>query len=397
MNQKLLSGFTATLLMATLGVLPSYADQTGAMDESSTVKVSAPSNPLGQEASTLTDSPDSTPTDSSTDSTLASRQEVIKVGEYQSQEDHPEEAVTAIHSHELAGRQAVTLYVRSIPVLTFLGSNATAAAAESLPPIGGSAKESDASAGSTAPVVSRNSDSSEIKVASTQNNTLSSSASAADKASPSATPADQNDPMWRATETAARLNQLHRNNVDASTITVEWNQEQQRYVIKAGSEELVAMDTNIILPNTTQNPNEDALQATNLIRRQLGNAPPLESVSGQPQPSGTFTVGSVQFRVTGWASWYGPGFDGNYSASGEVFNQNAMTAAHPDLPFGTQVRVTNMDNGESVVVRINDRGPYAGDRIIDLSRGAAAAIGLVQSGVAPVTLEVLGTANAVAR
>jgi rare lipoprotein A len=97
------------------------------------------------------------------------------------------------------------------------------------------------------------------------------------------------------------------------------------------------------------------------------------------------------------ASWYGPGFDGNYSASGEVFNQNALTAAHRNLPFGTQVRVTNMDNGMSVVVRINDRGPYSGDRIIDLSRGAASAIGLVQSGVAPVNLEVLGAATAASR
>jgi rare lipoprotein A len=93
------------------------------------------------------------------------------------------------------------------------------------------------------------------------------------------------------------------------------------------------------------------------------------------------------------ASWYGPGFDGNYSASGEVFNQNAMTAAHRTLPFGTQVRVTNMDNGLSVVVRINDRGPFHGDRVIDVSTAAAEAIGLVNSGVAPVSLEVLGTAQ----
>jgi rare lipoprotein A len=93
------------------------------------------------------------------------------------------------------------------------------------------------------------------------------------------------------------------------------------------------------------------------------------------------------------ASWYGPGFDGNYSASGEVFNQNALTAAHPSLPFGTQVRVTNLDTGLSVVVRINDRGPHTGGRIIDLSTAAADAIGLTVSGVAPVNLQVLGTAQ----
>ncbi|MFM7427285.1 MAG: septal ring lytic transglycosylase RlpA family protein, partial [Elainella sp.] len=102
----------------------------------------------------------------------------------------------------------------------------------------------------------------------------------------------------------------------------------------------------------------------------------------------------VSLRISGYASWYGPGFDGNYSASGEVFNQNALTAAHPSLPFGTQVRVTNVDNGESVVVRINDRGPYAHNRVIDLSAGAARVIGLIQSGVAPVSLEVLNSAQA---
>ncbi|MBW4659880.1 MAG: septal ring lytic transglycosylase RlpA family protein [Drouetiella hepatica Uher 2000/2452] len=154
------------------------------------------------------------------------------------------------------------------------------------------------------------------------------------------------------------------------------------------------MDANTILPNTTKNPTEDALQATNLIRRQMGNAPPIDQIPGRPEVASTLSLGSVQFTISGWASWYGPGFDGNYSASGEVFNENALTAAHPDLPFGTQVRVTNMDNGMSVVVRINDRGPYAGDRVIDLSRGAASVIGLVQSGVAPVSLEVLGAASA---
>lgn len=91
----------------------------------------------------------------------------------------------------------------------------------------------------------------------------------------------------------------------------------------------------------------------------------------------------------GWASWYGPGFHGNYTASGEVFNQYAMTAAHPSLPFGTLVQVTNLDNGAAVTVRINDRGPYAGGRIIDLSKGAADAIGMIYSGEAYVALEIL--------
>ncbi len=91
----------------------------------------------------------------------------------------------------------------------------------------------------------------------------------------------------------------------------------------------------------------------------------------------------------GWASWYGPGFDGSYTASGEVFNQYDMTAAHPSLPFGTLMQVTNLDNGASVTVRINDRGPFSGGRIIDLSAGAAEALGIIHSGEAYVALKIL--------
>lgn len=88
----------------------------------------------------------------------------------------------------------------------------------------------------------------------------------------------------------------------------------------------------------------------------------------------------------GKASWYGPGFQGRRTASGERFDMNALTAAHRTLPFGTLVRVRNNQNGREVVVRINDRGPYVGDRIIDLSKAAAAALGLLQAGEAGVIL-----------
>lgn len=93
--------------------------------------------------------------------------------------------------------------------------------------------------------------------------------------------------------------------------------------------------------------------------------------------------------VTGNASWYGPGFAGRHTASGEVFNPAELTAAHRTLPFNTRVRVTHAGTGQSVTVRINDRGPFKGDRIIDLSRAAADSIGLTSSGVAMVHLEVL--------
>ena len=86
----------------------------------------------------------------------------------------------------------------------------------------------------------------------------------------------------------------------------------------------------------------------------------------------------------GAASWYGPGFHGRRTASGETFNTHALTAAHKTLPFGARVRVTNERTGRSVVVRINDRGPYAHGRVIDLSKAAAQAVGI--SGVGQVTL-----------
>jgi len=95
-------------------------------------------------------------------------------------------------------------------------------------------------------------------------------------------------------------------------------------------------------------------------------------------------------RMQGKASWYGPGFHGRRTANGERFNTWAYTAAHRSLPFGTKVRVTNLRNGEAVVVRINDRGPYIGGRVIDLSKAAAQAIGMIRSGTAPVRIEILG-------
>ena len=92
----------------------------------------------------------------------------------------------------------------------------------------------------------------------------------------------------------------------------------------------------------------------------------------------------------GSASFYADKFHNRQTASGERFNMNALTAAHPKLPFGTLVRVTNTINNRSVVVRINDRGPFARGRIIDLSRRAAAEIGMIKRGHAPVTVEVIG-------
>ena len=110
----------------------------------------------------------------------------------------------------------------------------------------------------------------------------------------------------------------------------------------------------------------------------IPSAPPPRDTAKAPAP-----------EAVGLATWYGPGFHGRPTASGEVYNQDALTAAHRTLPLGAEVRVTNLQNGRSVVVRITDRGPYVDGRIIDLSRAAARALGMLSDGVTTVSLEVL--------
>ncbi|MEO0770257.1 MAG: septal ring lytic transglycosylase RlpA family protein, partial [Cyanobacteria bacterium J06649_4] len=96
-----------------------------------------------------------------------------------------------------------------------------------------------------------------------------------------------------------------------------------------------------------------------------------------------------KISMTGDASWYGPYFHGRATANGETYNQNDLTVAHKSLPFGTQLEVRNLVNGKTVVVRVNDRGPYVGDRILDLSKAAADCLGSDQAGVIPVEATVL--------
>ena len=129
---------------------------------------------------------------------------------------------------------------------------------------------------------------------------------------------------------------------------------------------------------------------------------PTAEISGEPQQAEqgnsqlpTLAKGFKRGRRSssgggGMASWYGSDFHGRRSASGEIYNQNTLTAAHRSLPFGTRVRVTNVHNNRSVVVRINDRGPFIGGRVIDLSTAAARNLGMMGSGVAPVRIQVVG-------
>jgi rare lipoprotein A len=446
MNQKLLSGFTAALLVSTLGSASSgYADQAKLASQQSGVSVpesralttttQSASTQISQEtgsnprsvpsqsdqphqAAATTNatangafSPDK-PFDARTEQKVAadapatpistlpslplhqadSKQsnlqaqpvsEAVKVGEYQSQQASPAAVVVAtIQPHRLQGRNAATLYVRNIPVLTFLGNAAEPTTPSSKTP-GAEVKVASTQAGDDSIAI-------QSPEASRRSTKPAAPITTADAA---AREPDTRDPVWRATTTAARLNQLYRDNVDASNIKISWQAERKQYVIAANSSEIVVIDSDTVLPDTVKNASNDVLQATNRIRRQMGGASPLSGIEGEPQRASQVSLGGLNLRVTGYASWYGPGFEGGYTANGEAFRPEGLTAAHRSLPFGTQVRVTNMDNGASVVVRITDRGPFTPDRVIDLSTGAARVIGLIQSGVAPVSLQVLGAAQ----
>lgn len=158
-------------------------------------------------------------------------------------------------------------------------------------------------------------------------------------------------------------------------------------VMQAGKEVLATVDK-----ETAQTVQEEPLKLsllyTNRLRQALG-ATLLDDkalASIEKEAPAYRSTGKVQ---SGMASWYGPGFHGRRAADGSRFNQYAMTAAHKTLPFGTMVRVVNKRTNKSCYVKITDRGPYAHGRIIDLSRKAAKTIGLLGSGVAKVSVEVV--------
>lgn len=111
----------------------------------------------------------------------------------------------------------------------------------------------------------------------------------------------------------------------------------------------------------------------------------LAEICGAQAPDSQFGI----FTQEGVASWYGVEFGGRPTASGEIFTPSQLTAAHPTLPFGTMLKVTNKSNNRSVVVRVNDRGPFVSARIIDLSQGAAEQLDMITTGTAPVTVESL--------
>lgn len=398
MKQTLSGGLTAALLITTLGAAPaSYASQVQAADakpevppaqeevnSDATASVSASGlapeaaepTKLGEQATAPTEPPVLPVSPDGVQSVDA-----VKIGEQkpQSEPSSEREVIARIHPHTLSGRSAATLYIRNIPVLTFLGSSQQLEGDLKLGQVNGS--ESATGALQDKAISATGTPTFELPTG-----------------EPSQPPTEE-DPVWRASEIAAQLNQLEAATLTPEAITVSWREEKDatgeardRYIIQLNGKDLVEVSATAILPDTTRSTEQDALQVTNRLRRLIANAPPLRQVPGKPVPprAPRISFGPIRMRLSGMASWYGPGFHGNQSASGERFNQHAMTAAHRSLPFGTRVRVINLHNGRSVVVRINDRGPFSPGRVIDLSAGAANVLGIMQSGVAPVRLEVLG-------
>jgi len=166
---------------------------------------------------------------------------------------------------------------------------------------------------------------------------------------------------------------------------------QKQVVISLGDDVVATVDA-VTAKAVQETQPKLAVLYTNRLRQALGFAPlqpqAVASLLGNQAESEANYKGTGH-KMVGMASWYGGWFHGRRAADGSRFNMNALTAAHKTLPFGTVVKVVNQHNQKSCFVKITDRGPYAHGRIIDLSRGAAHAIGMLGSGVAKVSLEVV--------
>lgn len=333
-------------------------------------------------------------------STSSPQSNTLKIGETRSQSltRTQDEAIAKIYTHKLNGKNAATVYVRGIPVVTYIESENPSQSELSKPAIAQTDK-SNLSKNKSEIKGETKKNSELIKLPSNEFQNSKSEPNNSTKSVQSTNDSSEYlltspNPIERATAAAAMINQLNRDGLDASQIVPAWKNGD--YVIKFGDRATLKFDRQALFPDSQQNKSEDVLESANLLRRLLGGAAPVSEVANAPTSriaaSSVFSQ-TLNNRIvgvmSGMASWYGPGFDGSYSASGELFNARDLTAAHPSLPFGTLVRVINMDNGQSVVVRINDRGPYAHGRVIDVSTAAANMIGLISSGVAPVRLEVL--------
>lgn len=202
-------------------------------------------------------------------------------------------------------------------------------------------------------------------------------------------------PLLRASSLVAQLNQLAQSPQQDYEISLRVEEQTQEpdppwghYSIQIDDQQLLSLDRGILLAGETSS-TAVALTATNRLRRLLLQVPPLQTAPPLPQdlqpdpPAAATVVGAAEestsgFKDEGYASWYGHGQ-----------HSHDLTAAHRKLPFGTKVRVTNLENGKATVVTINDRGPFLKGRVIDLSRAAAQTLDMIHSGVVPVQIEVV--------
>ena len=156
---------------------------------------------------------------------------------------------------------------------------------------------------------------------------------------------------------------------------------------------LIALLISLALSGTVSSEDKDTKEAKKIaekVKRKVEHTEKAEGSQDLVKDKVTVNKGSDGKPIVeqvGEASFYGPGFHGKKTATGEKFDQNEKTAAHPTLPLGTKATVTNLENGTSVDVKINDRGPYVKGRDIDLSKGAAKELGMTKGGVAPVKIE----------
>jgi rare lipoprotein A (peptidoglycan hydrolase) len=174
---------------------------------------------------------------------------------------------------------------------------------------------------------------------------------------------------------------------DVATVPLTISRENGQPVVRLGKAVLFTV-TAELAKNYDLHRDQLAVQWLNNVRQMLGR-PPMTIAQAQTQMYGLDDTGNT---LDGTASWYGPYFHGRQTANGEIFDQEDLTAAHRTLPLGTFLRVTNRKNGRSVVVRINDRGPYIDEeeyRIVDLSHRAAKVLGSDEKGVVPIEAVVL--------
>ncbi|MCJ2542157.1 septal ring lytic transglycosylase RlpA family protein [Thermostichus vulcanus] len=256
----------------------------------------------------------------------------LKIGEQQQQTSQP---ISTLYDYQMDGQQVVTVYVRDLPVVSFVEQP------------------------------------------------------------------ELDNPLERATSLVAQLNQIAQGSLKDTTITLDWADpkptEQESgvplYAIHVNEEELLRIDEGVLLVDS-QRPVDTAVLAVNRLRRLLLDAPPIQAPALPQSPTLTATArqpktGAQQEPVPAPTRVVGPVEEGIASWYDLHKTRHEMTAAHPTLPFGTEVRVTNVENGRQAIVRINDRGPFIPGRIIDVSIRAAEVLGMVRSGIAPVRVEVV--------